>query len=200
MINQTDRIYFYSDPHFGHKNVIEFCERPFDDVQDMEEKMIKLYNETVPKDGVCIWLGDCFFTNYNRAKVIMDQLNGTKILIRGNHDFSPSQMYRMGFSFVSNYAEIVIAGYNVSLKHYPFKPKLSFKDRIKLLTGKKIKELRFMDRRPDNKGQWLIHGHTHTKIKRNDRQIHVGVDAWDYKPVPFRIIEAIIQKEENSRK
>lgn len=198
--NQNERLYFYSDPHYGHKNVIQFCERPFLDTDEMTERMIKLYNDTVPPDGICIWLGDCFFINATKAKVIMDQLNGTKILIRGNHDLNTSQMYRMGFSYVADYAEMAIAGHTVSLKHYPFKPKVTFKDRIKLLMGKKIRDLKYMERRPDDKGQWLMHGHTHSKIKQKGKQIHVGVDAWGYKPVPYAAIESIIQKAENTKK
>jgi len=78
-----------SDLHFGHTNIMKFCpvtRGRFTDVEHMNATMIKEWNETVaPEDTVYI-LGDVAFCGIEKAVQILGQLNGTKILIEGNHD------------------------------------------------------------------------------------------------------------------
>ena len=193
---KLDQIFFYSDPHFGHKNVIGFCNRPFNDVDEMNEELIKRYNKIVPHDGIVIWVGDCFFIGTQKASSIMERLNGYKVLVRGNHDTSPARMYNMGFDFVVESMEMVIAGQTVSIKHFPKKHSKSwFKSFIKFKLLRKRKP-RYFDKYPKPSNQWHIHGHTHSseRINLENRTIHVGVDANDYAPVSYRTIEGIINK------
>jgi calcineurin-like phosphoesterase family protein len=83
-------VFLTSDTHFGHINICKFTNydgspvRPWDDVQEMDEEMVKRWNNTVgPKDKV-YHLGDVVINR--RCLAIMDRLNGDKVLIRGNHD------------------------------------------------------------------------------------------------------------------
>ena len=83
-------VFLTSDTHFGHTNICKFTNydgspvRPWDDVQEMDEEMVKRWNDTVgPKDKV-YHLGDVVINRKSLA--IMDRLNGDKVLIRGNHD------------------------------------------------------------------------------------------------------------------
>ncbi len=83
-------VFLTSDTHFGHINICNFTNydgspvRPWNDVQEMDEEMVKRWNNTVgPKDKV-YHLGDVVINR--RCLAIMDRLNGDKVLIRGNHD------------------------------------------------------------------------------------------------------------------
>lgn len=182
-------IYLYSDPHFCHANVIKFCERPFRDVQHMNEEMIRLYNSVVGPDDICIWVGDCFWKAGKSSKEIMSRLNGKKILVLGNHDKGMEGMMNMGFDWACYEMKLHIAGEVVQIKHYPFRPPWWKRVWNKLL-GRKTK---YLERRPVNRGQWLIHGHTHSPEKFRGKAIHVGVDAWKYKPVSINVIAKYIK-------
>lgn len=98
------RNYFViADTHFGHANIIKFCNRPFNTVQEMDVKLIKLWNETVNKNDVVFMLGDFAFGK-DLIPQIVSLLNGEKILIKGNHDAYPNEFYRKcGFKEVSKY-------------------------------------------------------------------------------------------------
>ena len=81
-----DNLFFTSDTHFFHKNIIQFCQRPFNDINDMQEKLISNWNNTVPKDGIVFFLGDFAFGNSTEWIKIIKQLNGYIYFILGNHD------------------------------------------------------------------------------------------------------------------
>lgn len=184
-------IYFTSDPHWGHEGVIRYCKRPFKDVHEMNEALIKNWNERVgPNDTVYV-LGDMSFMSFKEFEPIAKRLQGTKILIRGNHDkYSDSQYKKLGFAVFLE-AKIKIAGRVVRLSHYPYA--LSWWKRLFAFKS----ELRYMDRRPPKiPGEWLLHGHSHVTYKKADdgNRIHVGVDAWDFRPVSLSEIESIMAK------
>lgn len=177
---------FYSDPHFGHKNIIDFCHRPFSSVQDMTDELISRYNRWVGPDDTVIWCGDCFFTRVEEAEEIMSELNGTKLLVRGNHDRSASRMAKLGFSIVVDELRMCIDGVPVRVNHYPYAGNV-------MSDGKR--EQRYLDRRPPRiKGEVLVHGHTHDTKRRRGNQIHVGVDAWDYAPALMSEVQTLVQE------
>lgn len=181
---------FYSDPHYYHNNIIKYCNRPFNDVNHMNETMIENYNNIVRTSDTTLWLGDCFFTkNQESRKHIMSRLNGRKILLRGNHDdrISDILLYDLGFSGVFNthfFGEI--GKYPVRFSHYPHYE----------LVG----DQRYRDRRPPKEfGVTLIHGHTHEKEKiTSNNHIHVGVDAWGYAPATYDEVLVLLKKAEDN--
>lgn len=80
-------IYFTSDLHLGHENVIRFADRPFQNVSDMNRSLITNYNALVRDDDTVYILGDLTFkVNVEEADRLISKLNGRKILIKGNHD------------------------------------------------------------------------------------------------------------------
>lgn len=164
----------YSDPHFYHRNIIKYCNRPFDDEVHMNTEMIKRYNDKVRSGDTTLFLGDCFFTKDLKAmKYIMEQLNGRKLLLRGNHDdrVTDKQFLDIGFDYVFGESFIgKIDNYTVRFSHYPY-----FDSEL---------DKRYADRRPKPETDtFLIHGHTHSNLRTNiNNQIHVGVDAWNYGP------------------
>lgn len=80
-------IYFTADTHFGHYNVIRFCDRPFASAEEMDEAMIQNWNDRVTGNDTVYILGDMFFRSTN-AEGILKRLKGKKRLIVGNHDGS----------------------------------------------------------------------------------------------------------------
>lgn len=179
------KIFFWSDPHFGHKNVIDYSKRPYRDVKEMSRALIENYNNTVPPDGICIWGGDSFFCPKSVAKMIMRKLNGKKILVMGNHDKNWFQMMRLGFDFATYQLKLNIGHKTVTVSHYPWRhhydPSYKYYDRCPVQLT-------------DSYSEWLIHGHVHNEWIINDNMINVGVDVWNYTPVPLSAIEDIIKK------
>lgn len=202
--------WFISDMHFGHDNVIDFCDRPFKDSAEMKEVIIDNWNKVVSPEDLCIFVGDVFFYHSKQDMAdTMSRMNGRKILIRGNHDHKPRQMMNAGFEICVDEMVMTIAGEKVLISHYPFAmPELRYKYLVKKnrfirwLTGRnrQIWPYKYHDKRPVNRGQFLIHGHTHDKEKIRGRAIHVGVDAWDFKPVNIHEISNIIARIKQSEK
>jgi calcineurin-like phosphoesterase family protein len=120
---------------------------------------------------------------------------GTKHLVSGNHDgvhpmhhdshkkFGP---YLEVFASVQQSARRKLAGYEVLLSHFPF---LGSEDAFDTYN-------RFEQWRLPQMGSWLLHGHTHSRVRSHGRSIHVGVDAWDLKPVSVNAIAAIVMEFE----
>lgn len=111
-------IYYISDMHFGHRNIIRFDERPFADIEQMNEIIIKNWNERVNNEDTVYVLGDAFFKGEEASIEIMKQLNGHKRLVRGNHDRVHGRL-RFEWEAINNYEEIKDGEYNVVLSHYP---------------------------------------------------------------------------------
>lgn len=199
-LNKQRRIFdfIWSDPHFGHKNVISYSKRPFVDVDDMEEKLIERYNSVVGPDDTCLWVGDCFFLSNKKATEIMGKLNGKKILVKGNHDPTDSQCMKRGFDFVVHEMKLVIQGEPVRISHYPYWP--DFWTRLKCKLKGYRSTLRYPERRPPKiKGEWLIHGHTHSNVKVKDKCICACVEAWKYKPFRVEEVERLINASKKDK-
>lgn len=189
-------IFFTSDEHYFHSNIIkpEYCNRPFANVEEMNAELIRRHNELVKPGDEVFHLGDFTF-NKNRVKEILSQLNGKHHLIMGNHDAchpihcktreKKDRLQRFyfdaGFGIVTNYLQVHILprpqGDNVDLYHLPF-------------AG--YENDRYGNIRLEDKGQWLIHGHVHQHWKIKGKQINVGVDVWDFYPVPITELQKIM--------
>jgi calcineurin-like phosphoesterase family protein len=95
-------VFLVSDTHFGHKGVCHFTRndgvtklRPWDTPEEMDEAMVKAWNERVKPTDKIYHLGDVVINR--RSLVTMSRLNGDKVLIRGNHDIFPDDEYRKYF-------------------------------------------------------------------------------------------------------
>lgn len=115
-----DKIFFVSDTHYGHSNIIGFCKRPFENVEEMDKKLIDNWNNKVPKDGIVFHLGDFAWGGFNFWKKIREQLNGDIILIKGNHDIKNLTPQAVGsFKHVTQQMRIEVEGRKVWLNHFP---------------------------------------------------------------------------------
>lgn len=98
------KYFVIADTHFGHSNVIRYCNRPFKDAEEMNRVLIKNWNEVVSNQDKVLLLGDFCLTSREEAAKIVDQLSGRKILIKGNHDCWSDDFYRsIGFEYVSKF-------------------------------------------------------------------------------------------------
>lgn len=191
-------IWFTSDPHYYHANVIKYCNRPFNSVEEMNEKMILNWNSVVrPGDKVYV-LGD-FAMAFRPIEIFSSRLMGDKELTPGNHDFchpynKKSRNADNRAKWIQKYQEhgwqvspitstLDISGVAiVNLSHMPYD----------------CQDTRYKDYIPKDDGRWLLHGHTHSKERFNadKRLIHVGVDAWDYTPIHLdQIIDIIVKSK-----
>lgn len=191
----TMKTFFTSDTHYYHHNVISYSSREFLNVEEMNREMIRRWNEVVgPRDRV-YHVGDFAFANKEKAKDILSKLNGYIILIKGNHDGSPTRMKEIGFKEVYDHLEIEIAGKKVLLCHYPYRPS---EEELATNTYK----LKNVDSRPIDNSEILLHGHVHNlwKFKRGPNggmMINVSVENWNYTPVSLETIEQIIKDNPN---
>lgn len=171
-------IYFTSDTHFGHENIIKYCKRPFGSFEEMDSEIIRKWNLVVGAEDVVYHLGDVCFGKIAREKSyvnnILDSLNGRIVLIRGNHD---SELVQKSGRFESVHDLLSIAfndtekfgATQVVLSHYP---------------------MGAWDH--SHSGSVNLHGHCHGTWPANDQQMDVGSDVWDFSPVPFeRIVERL---------
>lgn len=112
------KIFYIADLHFGHKNVLKYDNRPFLSVEEMDKTIIDNWNNAVSCNDTVYILGDIAWYDYKRTVEIMQQLNGEKILIKGNHD-KLNQELKDCFKYVYDYKEIKDNGRDVILCHYP---------------------------------------------------------------------------------
>src|ERR1035437_256404 len=176
-------IFFTSDLHADHLNIIKYCNRPFSGVAEMRSTLITNWNNTVgPRDRVYV-LGDFVMGNVHYAEGLLKSLNGEKYLIKGNHDKgNPEKLMEAGFAWVGTELQYQLGPYLVTLSHYPYAADPE-EERINQRSDGETYVDKFAAKRPKDKGNWLLHGHVHTAWKINGRQVNVGVDKWNFTPV-----------------
>lgn len=184
-------VFFTSDLHFGHTNIIKYCNRPYATVEEMDEALIDNWNAVVrPQDRVWL-LGDFVMGRIKESLPTAYRLNGEKHLVPGNHDRCwsgngkvgnwPARYEEVGFILEPNEIQLVLADRYVNVCHFPYIEDERHKDR-------------YSEHRPKDDGRVLLHGHIHDMWKTNERQINVGIDVWDYAPVPLDTIVALVTK------
>lgn len=139
------KIYYISDLHFWHSNVINFDNRPFKDVEEMNNILIENWNSVVEKGDIVYILGDfCWSAKDEEWINILNKLNGSKYLILGNHDFKRmSSKVKKKFNGIYDYKEIKDNGRRVIMCHYPMP----------------------FYRSDYNSNVYMLYGHVHTTIE-----------------------------------
>lgn len=189
-------VFFTSDLHIGHRFVAGL--RGFeDDLEGHTDAVIDGWNSVV-REGDQVWvLGDLTCSNgaIPAALEIIKSLPGEKHFIAGNHDPVHSlhrqahkwqARYLEAFQSVQTFAKRKVEGEQVLLSHFPYHEDTEGRY-----------EIRYTQFRLPDEGLVLIHGHTHSDKKvTSPRELHVGVDAWNFKPVPLSIVEAFVRGEQ----
>lgn len=184
--------FYTSDLHINHQNIITYCSRPFHNIKDQEEKLVRNFNSVVSPDNSTLFLGDMWFRKGHTLPGYMNKYNGTKVLLRGNHDskWTDQQLLDIGFSeVIESHFTGEIDGHKVRFSHYPY--------------AKATEDRRYEHLRPPKENymeRTLIHGHTHEPDRITKyNTIHVGVDAWNYFPVSKQqLVEAIVALKSQS--
>ena len=112
-------IFFSADWHLGHNNILKYDDRPFRDVKHMHRVLVNNYNSSVRQEDICYFVGDMGICKGDIIKNIVQELQGTKILILGNHDKGKEAMLKAGFDVVLNGVVLVIANERVTISHCP---------------------------------------------------------------------------------
>lgn len=183
--------WFTSDLHFGHVNIIRYCDRPFADVEEMNEALIERWNAVVD-DTDTVWvLGDVAMGRVTETLPLVGRLRGRRLLLAGNHDRcwdgngprADEWLQRYldaGFAEVHQGAmRLSVGGHEVLACHFPYLGDSQDLDRHPIA-------------RPVDDGGWLLHGHVHEQWRQHDRMINVGCDVWDYRPVAEAALAALI--------
>lgn len=155
-------LFFTSDTHFGHGGSLGLFQRPFGSVAEMDAALIRRWNETVGREDEVWHLGDFAIGRpADYTQPILDALSGRKHLVAGNNDDEATRALR-GWANVVPYAELEAEGTRLVLCHFPFRSWNGM-----------------------GKGAIDLHGHSHGRMAPLPRQIDVGVDVWDFRPVPL---------------
>lgn len=178
-IEQYPNVFVTSDNHFGHKNIIYYEHRDtqldISNIVEHDNKLIENWNKVVHKKDLVIILGDFSFHKASKTMDILNQLNGYKILIEGNHDcnyLKDKSFDKSLFLAIYEYKEFHYKGNHICFMHYPIQ---SFKNM-------------------DSKGRPYVHIHGHIHSAPYTVPMHsynAGVDINDYYPIP---LEAAIKK------
>lgn len=212
-------VFFTSDTHFRHRFMAGL--RGFGTVEEPggnpvaswvaaeahDEAVIARWNEMVGRRDTVWHLGDVGMSSGFLS--LIGRLNGTVHLVAGNHDavwpghqgaHRHQRKWLEFFASVQPFARKRIAGHDVLLSHFPYEGDSRDKDRDT--------QFRLRD-----EGRWLLHGHVHSRERVSApvlvpaifgqqeqryrcRQVHVGLDAWDLRPVPLSEVEALIRSAE----
>ena len=161
--------FFTSDTHFGHARIIEYCNRPFGDVAEMDQALIERWNYTVSPEDVVYHLGDFAMGPYERWSEYRSALNGRIILVAGNHDRSPAKMRAIGIDEVLTNVVVEVDGCKIWLNHYP---------------PNEVSASRHVRPAPPATYNLALCGHVHNAwLVGSDGVVNVGVDVWNYQPL-----------------
>jgi calcineurin-like phosphoesterase family protein len=121
-IEDPDELFFTSDTHWGHFNICKYCHRPFTSRSEMDQTLIKNWNEVVPEDGIVVHCGDFMLPHDNDVKEYMrymNKLNGRILLLRGNHDRIDLMTENEKLISVQDKAMIEVDSIKIYAEHYP---------------------------------------------------------------------------------
>jgi len=192
-------VWFTADLHLGHSNIIRYCDRPFPDVDAMNDGVIGRWNDTVSGTDTVWVLGDVALGPIGPTLALVGRLAGRKLLIAGNHDRCWIGNGRRALDWTGRYldagfdevhqGEVALdldgpgaldgVGAKVTMCHFPYR-------------GDSHDDDRYPEHRPVDEGGWLLHGHVHDRWRQAGRMINVGVDAWDFKPVSASAIRSLM--------
>lgn len=163
------KTFLISDTHFGHRNILKFLRadgsplRVFNNIEEHDEYLIHQWNSTVKPEDKVYHLGDIGFKNFTGLSEILNKLNGTKILIRGNHDNLKLSQYQQHFKDIraSHTLDKFI------LTHIPI--------------------------HPQSVERWTanIHGHLHANTLPDNKYLNVSVERLNYTPIDFEEIRSM---------
>ena len=184
----AEKMFFTSDTHFCHYNIIKYCKRPFANIAENDEEIIRRWNEKVPEDGIVFHLGDVAFGDPERVDNILERLNGTIYLVIGNHDWRRVvNNHKWRFEMMTQQINMKIGKRHIILNHYPM--------------------LAFSGAWRGEDATYQLFGHVHTSPYTDEgldqqrmkylftSQYDVGVDNNNFTPVSWKEVDQIINNQ-----
>lgn len=177
--------FFTADQHFCHNNIIKYCSRPFEDTTEMNKVLIERHNLIVSKDDTVYFLGDIGMGNQHKIAECIQQLNGRKILIQGNHDrWSKTKLHdQFGFDEVHRSLTLFNPDFLIGT---PWNMVVMAHDPVNSL---------FIAREYSGNEVLILNGHIHDLDYQtvdegciNRYSINVGVDVFEYYPMSINDI------------
>jgi calcineurin-like phosphoesterase family protein len=165
-----EKVWLTSDTHFCHSAINRYANRPFSVLDEMNEELIRRWNQLVRKDDIVWHLGDFALGGADTIRELRARLNGRIFLIKGNHDHHTNTWYRnCGFERV--YDRPLLVFENMLLSHAP----------IALDCGELIN----------------VYGHVHDRCEKKitSHSACVCVEQWDYYPVEIEEIRRLVLEE-----
>ncbi|HEC72602.1 MAG: metallophosphoesterase family protein [Candidatus Thorarchaeota archaeon] len=160
--------FFTADEHYSHAKIIEYTNRPFSSVEEMNAQIIKRHNEIVTPQDITIHAGDFCFGNKKDAEAILRKLNGNHVLLRGSHDSWMGGSYHEVWTKTLNGQPIVVCHYAGRVWH------------------------------KSHYNSWQLFGHSHGGLPPIGKQWDIGVDNNNFYPFSLDKIEAIMSKQPNN--
>lgn len=167
-LSMRNKTFFTSDLHFGHVNIVKYCNRPYKDVEEMNQGIINTWNSIVRPEDMVYVLGDVIMGHKEQTAPLVGLLCGHKHLIIGNHD-EPKKLALLAPYFESMQEKLLtmVDGHEVLMTHIPFE----VDDPVH--------------------GRKYLCGHVHDEWITNDVWINVGIDIWG-KPVTLEELKNVI--------
>ena len=165
------RFWFTADWHAGHTNIIKYCNRPFKEAGEMDETLLRNYNEVVSEGDIVFFLGDLTF-KIDIAKSLLERMKGDIVYVFGNHDTKILTVLEGRCESVHRLLDIEVEDQPITLCHYAM--------------------------RVWNKSHfdsWQLFGHSHGRLKPAGKQWDVGVDNNNFKPISFEEIKTLMDKQ-----
>jgi len=159
-----------SDTHFGHSRIIQYCNRPFANHEEMDEEILKRFNEVIKPGDELYHLGDLSWSSYDLNK-FFSRLNTKQVhLIYGNHDTKKTK--HPNIVSYSDIKSVTIDGQTMILCHYPMR---SWKNQ--------------------SHGSFQLYGHCHGTLSGIGRQMDIGVDTNNFYPYSFEQIRDTLKEK-----
>lgn len=164
-------IFFTADLHFNHANIIKYCNRPFESIEQMNETIIEKWNKKVSTVDKVYILGD--FT-FREPEYFLDKLNGNKALIIGDHDRATTENDEARYLFAEKVPllNLIYGGVPITLCHWCMR-----------VWAK------------SHYNSWHLYGHSHGRLSPIGKSWDVGVDNNNFEPLSFLEIKSIMEKQ-----
>ena len=183
-----NNIWFSSDHHFNHINILKYENRPFSSIEEHDSALIENWNKNVKNTDIVFYAGDIYLgNNKDYLRKILYSLNGKIYYVFGNHDTLVRKdiLTQERFKTHGDYLEISInKKYNITISHYAMK-----------VWNKR------------HYGSWSLYGHSHGNLGEDDsRSMDIGIDAVykrlgqkieNYRPINFNEVHEIMKTREN---
>ena len=170
-----DNVWFCGDTHFGHANIIKFCDRPFSTANEMDEALIANWNDLIGKDDHVFHVGDFSFHTADKTIEILKRLNGHKYLIIGNHEkvVLSNDSVKKQFVWIRPAYDLRIDNDTICMYHY-----------AQRVWNK------------SHNGSFHLYGHSHGTLEKipYGKSMDVGVDCNNYFPFPFSMVKSILDE------